>query len=119
MLSKSKWLSFVPSNNIYNIYLKVLKLYMYFVCLCEIFVQAKILLLMLCILILAIVSYMFAKITILLDINECNSNPCGSGLICTNTEGSYTCGCNAGYEQVNGKCVGMPAHICNKSVQEH
>ena len=32
-----------------------------------------------------------------LDINECDSDPCGQGS-CGNTEGSYTCDCSPGYE---------------------
>jgi hypothetical protein len=31
------------------------------------------------------------------DINECSSNPCQNGGTCSNTPGSYTCNCAAGY----------------------
>ena len=33
-----------------------------------------------------------------LDIDECSSNNGGCAQVCTNTPGSYTCGCNPGYE---------------------
>nr|XP_026692192.1 zonadhesin-like isoform X3 [Ciona intestinalis] len=35
------------------------------------------------------------------DINECDSNPCGSGQ-CKNTAGSYRCYCEVGYYKYNG-----------------
>ena len=44
-----------------------------------------------------------------LDIDECSSNNGGCAQVCTNTPGSYTCGCNPGYE-LNGdgfSCNGM------------
>ena len=33
---------------------------------------------------------------IITDIDECSSNPCHTNAICTDTNGSYTCTCNAG-----------------------
>ena len=30
-------------------------------------------------------------------INECSSNPCHTNAMCTDTSGSYTCSCNAGF----------------------
>ena len=49
------------------------------------------------------------------DINECavNNGNCGADKLCTNTIGSYSCQCKAGYRQfsflffINGKCYGM------------
>ena len=32
-----------------------------------------------------------------LDINECSTNNGGCAQDCTNTDGSYFCGCNVGY----------------------
>ena len=32
------------------------------------------------------------------DIDECSSNNGGCAQVCTNTPGSYTCGCDSGYE---------------------
>ena len=41
------------------------------------------------------------------DVNECTKNPCDHE--CTNTDGSFTCSCNNGYElDENGRnCSGM------------
>ena len=35
-----------------------------------------------------------------LDVNECllETDECDANAICTNTEGSYNCTCNSGYE---------------------
>ena len=46
----------------------------------------------------------------ILDINECTEGPCDH--YCTNTDGSFTCSCNNGYElDDNGRsCNGM--YIC-------
>ena len=38
------------------------------------------------------------------DIDECDTNPCDQ--LCTNTVGSYSCGCYEGYElDNNNKCI--------------
>lgn len=44
-----------------------------------------------------------------IDINECESNNGGCDHICTNTESSYTCSCNSGYqlESDEHKCTGI------------
>eukprot|EP00106_Octopus_bimaculoides_P000409 XP_014767851.1 PREDICTED: EGF-containing fibulin-like extracellular matrix protein 1 [Octopus bimaculoides] len=39
------------------------------------------------------------------DINECEKNPCSSNGRCLNTQGSYFCVCNRGYQKENNKCV--------------
>lgn len=31
------------------------------------------------------------------DLDECKTNPCGPGALCTNIPGGYECGCSAGY----------------------
>ena len=42
-----------------------------------------------------------------LDINECvRNNPCDTNAQCTNTDGSYTCSCNAGYTGDGTICTG-------------
>ena len=35
--------------------------------------------------------------TIFLDIDECDSNPCAMNAACENTEGSFSCSCNEGF----------------------
>ena len=45
-----------------------------------------------------------------IDINECavNNGNCGTDKSCTNTIGSYSCQCKAGYRQLtNGNCEGI------------
>ena len=46
-------------------------------------------------------------LSIYIDVNECDKNPCDYQ--CTNTDGSFTCSCNSGYElDDNGRsCKGM------------
>ena len=44
------------------------------------------------------------------DINECayqTSNRCDENADCSNTEGSYTCSCQAGYQGDGFVCGGM------------
>ena len=41
------------------------------------------------------------------DINECDTANGFCDQICTNTEGSYTCGCNEGYR------LGSDGMMCN------
>ena len=47
------------------------------------------------------------------DIDECSSNNGGCVQVCTNTPGSYTCGCDPGYEldgdgfSCNGKILNL------------
>ena len=42
-----------------------------------------------------------------IDVDECSLEIkfCDWNLHCTNTVGSYVCGCHNGYEQVMSKCV--------------
>ncbi|XP_059160048.1 mucin-like protein [Physella acuta] len=43
------------------------------------------------------------------DVDECASKPdvCPADQKCTNTEGSYTCDCPVGYEDINGTCINI------------
>lgn len=41
------------------------------------------------------------------DINECNQNPCHSEAQCTNTDGSFVCTCNVGYNGTGFDCAGV------------
>ncbi len=40
-----------------------------------------------------------------IDIDECDSNPCGTNETCTNSEGSYICSCVDGFKKENGTCI--------------
>ena len=40
---------------------------------------------------------MYISDIVLVDINECSSNPCMNGATCTDAVNAYTCGCVAGY----------------------
>lgn len=55
------------------------------------------------------------------DVNECNENRDGCAQICTDTEGSYTCSCNAGYNLANDthQCDGEYSNYQDKSVYDH
>ena len=47
------------------------------------------------------------------DINECDSNNGGCEHNCINSDGSYTCTCDNGYDVVNfTNCSGMSLHSC-------
>lgn len=44
---------------------------------------------------------LLACFVVLADINECSSNPCKNGAICTDRVNGYTCQCGVGYTGVN------------------
>lgn len=63
----------------------------------------------------------------ILDINECEGNPCGADAECVNSEGSFECRCRLGYQMdtihgcvdvnecaqnnpcaTNAKCINVP-----------
>ncbi|XP_040916765.1 complement component C1q receptor [Toxotes jaculatrix] len=50
------------------------------------------------------------------DIDECQSQTC-EGHLCVNTQGSYTCACEDGYEMIDGKCSDVDE--CAQSRCEH
>ena len=45
------------------------------------------------------------------DIDECEleTDTCDVNAECTNTDGSYTCSCNAGYSGDGMTCIGRPS----------
>jgi hypothetical protein len=43
---------------------------------------------------------------IILDINECNDNPCSINATCFNTPGSFSCSCNSGFAGNGFLCSG-------------
>ena len=46
-------------------------------------------------------------ITLVADVDECvDPSPCDTNAMCTNTPGSYTCDCNAGYTGDGVTCTG-------------
>ena len=47
------------------------------------------------------------------DIDECQENPtvCGNAMICNNTEGSYRCNCQKGFQLLDGKCQGNTCNV--------
>ena len=46
------------------------------------------------------------------DIDECAAEPpCHSNGMCTNTPGSYTCGCSDGYTGDGTTCTGMNVSV--------
>ena len=40
------------------------------------------------------------------DVDECENDVCDSDALCTNTEGSYVCGCSVGYTGDGKTCTG-------------
>ena len=53
-----------------------------------------------------ILSMLIIRYILLLDINECDNNPCQQYASCTNTEGSYNCNCSSGYMANGATCIG-------------
>ena len=51
--------------------------------------------------------YLFLILDFFSDIDECLSNPCDANADCSNTAGSFTCKCNAGFEGDGLTCKGM------------
>ena len=54
------------------------------------------------------------------DVNECDAtlSPCGRNGKCINTDGSFDCGCEKGYEHIPGRCVDIDecntsGHVCD------
>ena len=45
------------------------------------------------------------------DIDECIDENGGCSQTCTNTEGSFNCGCNIGYLQDGATCNGMDTNM--------
>lgn len=56
------------------------------------------------------------------DINECSmlNEPCGANATCTNTEGSFNCTCDLGYEPFNStnftSCTGLYSYRRHKNI---
>ena len=42
----------------------------------------------------------------LLDVDECSSNPCDPNAVCANTAGSFTCACMEGFTGDGDSCTG-------------
>ena len=42
----------------------------------------------------------------IVDVNECQSSPCGNNATCNNTEGSFNCSCIQGFEGDGLNCSG-------------
>ena len=42
-----------------------------------------------------------------LDTDECQADPCDVNANCTNSDGSYACTCNVGYEGNGTNCTGI------------
>lgn len=54
-----------------------------------------------------------------LDINECDKNPCGNSSRCDNTEGSFECICENGYEKdPNNKNNCLDINECTKGIHD-
>jgi hypothetical protein len=51
----------------------------------------------------------------IVDVNECQSSPCGNNATCNNTGGSYNCSCIQGFEGDGLNCSGkivLPFKSC-------
>src|SRR4029434_940093 len=63
--------------------------------------------------------YIFSNL-ILIDVNECDWDPCGLNSTCSNTIGSYNCSCWRGYTTNNSSlaiststpCIGVLMCMC-------
>ena len=42
----------------------------------------------------------------IIDINECDTSPCSSDATCSNTDGSFQCACNNGFNGDGTTCTG-------------
>ena len=51
------------------------------------------------------------------DINECSNGThnCHAAATCTNTEGSFTCACNSGWNGDGVNCTGRLCKMCSLS----
>ena len=52
---------------------------------------------------------MYTRIIVYLDVDECSVNNGGCNQTCFNNQGSFTCGCNDGYQLMgdNKSCYGI------------
>ncbi|KAJ8031794.1 EGF-containing fibulin-like extracellular matrix protein 1 [Holothuria leucospilota] len=50
------------------------------------------------------------NIVLILDVDECEANlhNCSTGILCTNTQGSFTCECDIDYSWIENQCVANP-----------
>src|SRR4029434_5704057 len=63
---------------------------------------------------------MFIPNFVLIDVNECDWDPCGLNSTCSNTIGSYNCSCWRGYTPTNSSlpistsnpCIGVLMCLC-------
>ena len=54
------------------------------------------------------------KTFIVIDIDECEEDVCGSNEICVNTVGSFICQCQEGYTRnQDDTCEGMMNYTCH------
>ena len=60
---------------------------------------------------IAVISLLFC-IYLLLDINECHSNPCLNDAICYDRIGKYICVCSSGFEGVNCEIGKLNFNLC-------